>query len=145
MQVVIDGSRTDQFSRRSAVGSQIGWWDRRSHILRRPQKVWRTDDLEPNPNRNYLFRGSDSDWGIAGGETAWRSIPGYLSVVGIENIWFSAMIVPALTTVEVPHKDVASFAFSALSGEKETEGDTRERTYEVPTELIIRESTAMKL
>ena len=73
------------------------------------------------------------------------SIPGDLSVVGIENIWFSAMIVPALTTVDLPQKEVASLAFSALSGPEETEGGTRERSYAVSTELIIRESTAIKL
>jgi LacI family transcriptional regulator len=71
------------------------------------------------------------------------SIPGDLSVVGIENIWFSAMTLPALTTVDLPQKDVACFAFSALSGKEET-GGTRERSYEVSTELIIRESTTMK-
>ena len=72
------------------------------------------------------------------------SIPGDLSVVGIENIWFSAMTVPALTTVDLPHKAIASCAFSAVSGDGAADGANPKRIYEVSTELIIRESTAMR-
>jgi LacI family transcriptional regulator len=71
------------------------------------------------------------------------SVPRDISVVGMENIWFSAMTLPALTTVELPQKAIAHCAFSALTCDSVPTGSAHERSYEVPTELVIRESTAI--
>jgi len=70
------------------------------------------------------------------------SVPEDLSVVGIENIWFSAMTAPALTTVELPQKAIAHCAFTALTCESLADGAAHNCSYEVSTELIVRESTA---
>lgn len=72
------------------------------------------------------------------------SIPGDLSVVGLDNIRLSEEIHPPLTTVALPMSEIGELAMTSLlellqdSGEQNPEP----RRYQVNTKLLIRESTA---
>lgn len=66
------------------------------------------------------------------------SIPADLSVIGFDDLkLISTNLAPALTTMRLPHYEMAAWLTRAVIG-KETEG----RTVLVPCELIARDSTA---
>jgi len=69
------------------------------------------------------------------------AVPRDFSVVGFDDIEISASIYPALTTIRLSRREIASCAFRALyaaSHDREMEG----REYRIAPELIVRGSTA---
>ncbi len=71
------------------------------------------------------------------------AIPGDISVVGFDDIELSAYTLPALTTVQVPRRELASTAFRALfRGREETPDKGRPRhRHVIKTKLVVRQST----
>jgi LacI family transcriptional regulator len=68
------------------------------------------------------------------------SIPKDLSLVGFDDLPESSYVTPGLTTVRQPMRDMGLLAAEMLMGEIE-EGHARTSTVELPTELVIRETT----
>jgi DNA-binding LacI/PurR family transcriptional regulator len=70
-------------------------------------------------------------------------IPGDISVVGIDDIELSAYTQPALTTVHVPRRQLASTAFRSLYRGREaaTSKTVRNREHVIQPQLLIRKST----
>ncbi len=86
-----------------------------------------------------------NDWTAIGAlhaiHAAGVRVPEEVSLVGFDDIPLSSYVTPSLTTVRMSARDVGSTAFQALFsliGEEHVEGDV----YQIPTKLIIRESTA---
>ena len=86
-----------------------------------------------------------NDWTAIGAlhaiHAAGLRVPEDVSLVGFDDIPLSSYITPSLTTVRMSARDVGSTAFQALFsliGEEHVEGDV----YQIPTKLVIRESTA---
>ncbi len=70
-------------------------------------------------------------------------IPDDISVIGFDDIELSAYTLPALTTLHVPRRELASTAFRALFRGRETtraKGDWR-REVVIKTKLVVRGST----
>jgi LacI family transcriptional regulator len=71
-------------------------------------------------------------------------IPRDLSVVGFDDIRLSEFTIPPLTTVQMSQTLLAEYAFKALRGEVERQSTSAEgQEYELPTNLILRGSTAL--
>jgi len=70
-------------------------------------------------------------------------IPGEISVIGFDNIELSGYTSPALTTLHVPRRELASTAFRALfHGRESGSGESgRHRQHVIKTKLVVREST----
>ena len=86
-----------------------------------------------------------NDWTAIGAlhaiHEAGLSVPGDISLVGFDDIPLTSYTTPTMTTVRMAARDVGATAFQALFsliGEQHVEGDV----YQVPTRLIVRESTA---
>jgi DNA-binding LacI/PurR family transcriptional regulator len=71
-------------------------------------------------------------------------VPSYLSVVGFDDSPAAALASPALTTVAQPHGDkgrlAAQWLIEAIEGTRTSR--SRRRRMILPTELVVRESTA---
>jgi DNA-binding LacI/PurR family transcriptional regulator len=68
-------------------------------------------------------------------------VPDDISLVGFDDIPLVSYMTPALTTVRMSAREVGSTAFQALLSliaEQHLEGDV----YQIPTRLVVRESTA---
>jgi DNA-binding LacI/PurR family transcriptional regulator len=71
------------------------------------------------------------------------SVPSELSLVGFDDSPAAAMANPALTTVAQPHEEKGRLAAEWLIEAVESGGDSQRRRREIlPTELVVRESTA---
>lgn len=70
-------------------------------------------------------------------------IPEDLSVIGFDNIDISTSTVPPITTIEQPRFQLGYTAFQVLLNELEVPQEKKQRLF-LPTELIIRESTALQ-
>ena len=68
-------------------------------------------------------------------------IPAELSIVGFDDIAFSEVTQPPLTTVAVPRRRIGEAAFQALV-EMMTAEPPEGREFQIATRLIVRESTA---
>jgi LacI family repressor for deo operon, udp, cdd, tsx, nupC, and nupG len=69
------------------------------------------------------------------------SVPGDFSIVGFDDIEFARYVDPPLTTIAQPTEELGQVAFSVLL--ELLDGRTPEQTdFVLPTELIVRESTA---
>jgi DNA-binding LacI/PurR family transcriptional regulator len=68
-------------------------------------------------------------------------VPEDISLVGFDDIDFSQMTQPPLTTVRLPRKDLAEKAFDALNTIIDSKSQIG-RQYAVETHLVVRESTA---
>jgi LacI family transcriptional regulator len=71
------------------------------------------------------------------------AVPNDISVVGFDDIELSAYTMPALTTLHVPRRELASMAFRALfRGRDETYDKGRRRhAHVIKTRLVVRQST----
>jgi LacI family transcriptional regulator len=68
------------------------------------------------------------------------SIPGNLSLVGFDDIPEASYVAPNLTTVRQPMRDMGLLAAEMLISAVE-EGEAQTSTVELPTQLIVRETT----
>ena len=85
-----------------------------------------------------------NDWTAIGAlhavHAAGLAVPSDVSIVGFDDIPLARYTNPALTTVQMTASDVGATAFNALFrliGEEAVEGDV----YQIPTKLVVREST----
>jgi DNA-binding LacI/PurR family transcriptional regulator len=90
-----------------------------------------------------IFCGSDliAMGAIIALEDAGIKVPEDVSIVGIDDIPFSFLVRPALTTIRVPREQIGRMCFAALDTLMKTKLH-RGSEYAVNTELIIRKSTA---
>jgi LacI family transcriptional regulator len=86
-----------------------------------------------------------NDWTAIGAlhaiHDAGLRVPDDVSLVGFDDIPLTSYTTPTLTTIRMSARDVGAIAFQALFsliGEEHLEGDV----YQVPTRLVVRESTA---
>ena len=68
------------------------------------------------------------------------SVPGDISIIGFDDIAFSTIVEPALTTIKVPCTDIGVWAVRLLS-DKVNYPDSAPVKIEVSTEFVVREST----
>ena len=69
-------------------------------------------------------------------------VPDDISVIGFDDIHIAEVMMPPLTTVQMSRLDIAKAAFGALRSQVETpEASHGKREFDIPTELIVREST----
>ena len=69
-------------------------------------------------------------------------VPDDLSVIGFDDIHIAEVMMPPLTTVQMSRLDIAKAAFGALRSQVETPEQAHgKREFNIPTELIVREST----
>ncbi|MGA7157342.1 MAG: LacI family DNA-binding transcriptional regulator [Acidobacteriaceae bacterium] len=71
-----------------------------------------------------------------------RKVPQELSLIGFDDLFLSEIVQPALTTLHLSRQEIATRAFFALHGEKET-GSGSARTATVSPRLVIRASTGV--
>lgn len=96
----------------------------------------------PNPP-TVIFCGSDliAMGAIMALEEAGLNVPNDVSIVGIDDLPFSFLVRPALTTIGVPRDELGRTAFAAL--EKMLKLKTqRGNGHFVETQLVVRKSTA---
>lgn len=72
-------------------------------------------------------------------EKGW-SVPGEISLVGFDDLFFAPYTMPTLTTVRQPRRRMGALAMDILL--KLMSGEDSASTLRVPAELIVRESTA---
>ena len=69
-------------------------------------------------------------------------VPDDISVIGFDDIHIAEVMMPPLTTVQMSRLDIAKAAFGALRSQVESPEQTHgKREFDIPTELIVREST----
>jgi LacI family transcriptional regulator len=69
------------------------------------------------------------------------AVPAQLSIIGFDDITFAQFTQPALTTVAVPRADIGRVAFESLAALMKDPGAAGE-THEIPTHLVVRQTTA---
>jgi LacI family transcriptional regulator len=69
-------------------------------------------------------------------------VPDQISLVGIDNIPMSAMVQPALTTLAIPKELAGRTAVDLLLDLVDDSTSSSTRTRELPTELLVRNTTA---
>ena len=78
--------------------------------------------------------------------TAYRAglnVPKDISVIGFDDIHLAQMMMPPLSTIQMSRYDLAKAAVTALRGHVERpEESAAVREFDIPTNLILRESTA---
>ena len=71
-------------------------------------------------------------------------VPDDISVIGFDDIHLAEVTMPPLTTVQMSRFEIAKDAFGALRAHVESpDSSTGKREYNIPTELIVRESTGI--
>jgi DNA-binding LacI/PurR family transcriptional regulator len=70
------------------------------------------------------------------------SVPEDVSVIGIDDIFFSSLARPPLTTISVPREQLGFKAFEILERMLKRKRDTG-ITYTLETDLVVRKSTAL--
>jgi len=75
---------------------------------------------------------------LAAAKDTGRDVPGDLSVIGFDDLPFTADLSPALTTVRLPLRHMGERAMALLLADSD---DTSPTTEEVPVELVVRAST----
>jgi LacI family transcriptional regulator len=68
-------------------------------------------------------------------------VPRDMSVIGFDDIHLAEFVYPPLTTVRMSRKDLARGAFESLRSVAENLEPSQQRSWTIPTRLIIREST----
>jgi DNA-binding LacI/PurR family transcriptional regulator len=74
-------------------------------------------------------------------EEAGINVPNDISIIGVDDLPFSLLVRPALTTIRVPREELGRTAFAALDHLLKLKRHKGAR-YVVETELVIRKSTA---
>jgi DNA-binding LacI/PurR family transcriptional regulator len=71
-------------------------------------------------------------------------VPDDISVIGFDDIHLAEVTMPPLTTVQMSRFEIAKAAFGALRAHVESAGGSAgKREYNIPTELVVRESTGI--
>jgi DNA-binding LacI/PurR family transcriptional regulator len=70
------------------------------------------------------------------------NVPREMSIIGFDDIHLAEFVYPPLTTVRMSRKDLARGAFEALRSVAEKLDTSQQRSWTIPTQLIVRESTA---
>lgn len=78
----------------------------------------------------------------AGARDLGISVPDGLSVAGIDNISLTEIVVPPLTTIQQPIREIARLAVKQLIGKIQGQRDLPTEHQLLPPELIVRESTS---
>jgi LacI family transcriptional regulator len=69
-------------------------------------------------------------------------VPEQMSIIGFDDVPFAEFVNPPLTTIHIPRRDLARLAVTTLRALIETPPEHAARSsWEVPTSLIVREST----
>ena len=95
--------------------------------------------LQPRPTAIFAANDESAISAIAALHDNCVKVPQDIAIVSIDNIDMARMIRPSLTTVDVPKRQMASYAMQLLLL-KEQFKDQQSASIVVPTELIIRES-----
>ncbi len=101
--------------------------------------------LRANPRPTAIFTASDeiAISAMAAIHDHGLSIPQDIAIVSVDNTTLAGIIRPSLTSVNVPHREMASQAIQLLLALQEGHKSSEESIY-VPTELVIRESCGAK-
>ncbi|WP_432799166.1 LacI family DNA-binding transcriptional regulator [Poriferisphaera sp. WC338] len=99
--------------------------------------------LEAHPDMTAIFAGNDK---MALGAIHWanrhgRNVPGDLSIVGFDDIQYTAFVNPTLTTVHLPLYELGVMACERLV--ERIRGKADRAAAALPTHLVLRESTSM--
>ena len=78
---------------------------------------------------------------IRGLHTLGLRVPRDLSIVGLDDVLLAGVLQPPLTTIRIPRRRMAEVCLKALNYTKE-DVDRKGHRFTVPSELIVRESTA---
>lgn len=70
-------------------------------------------------------------------------VPQDISVIGFDDVHIARYVTPPLTTVQMSCRTLAAQAFSALRAHATGTADQPPQRYEIPTQLIVRRSTAI--
>ena len=99
--------------------------------------------LSAKERPTVIFCGSDliAMGAIIALEEAGVEVPNDISIVGVDDLPFSFLVRPALTTIRVPREELGKTAFGALDKMLKLKRQ-RGAEYVVETELVIRKSTA---
>jgi DNA-binding LacI/PurR family transcriptional regulator len=100
--------------------------------------------LDPRPTAIFAANDESAISAIAALHDQCVKIPQDMAIVSIDNIDMSKMIRPSLTTVDVPKRQMASYAMQLLLLKAQFQ-DQLPASIAVPTELIIRESCGAKI
>jgi len=95
--------------------------------------------LQPRPTAIFAANDESAISAMAALHDNCIQVPQDMAIVGIDNIEISKMVRPSLTTVDVPKKEMASFALQLILL-KEQFKDQQSASIVLPTELVIRES-----
>jgi DNA-binding LacI/PurR family transcriptional regulator len=69
-------------------------------------------------------------------------VPDDISVIGFDDIHIAEVMMPPLTTIQMSRYEIAKAAFGALRSQVESPEELRsKREFNIPTDLIVREST----
>jgi DNA-binding LacI/PurR family transcriptional regulator len=99
--------------------------------------------LDPRPTAIFAANDESAISAIAALHDNCVKVPDEMAIVSIDNIEISKMIRPSLTTVDVPKREMASYAMQLLLLNEQFK-DQQSASIVVPTELIIRESCGAK-
>ena len=70
-------------------------------------------------------------------------VPDDISVIGFDDIHIAEVMMPPLTSILMSRYEIAKAAFNALRAQVESPEESRtRREYNIPTDLIVRESTS---
>ncbi len=99
--------------------------------------------LSAKDRPTVIFCGSDliAMGAIIALEEAGVDVPSDISIVGVDDLPFSFLVRPALTTIRVPREELGKTAFAALDKLLKLKRQ-RGAEHVVGTELVIRKSTA---
>jgi LacI family transcriptional regulator len=75
---------------------------------------------------------------LAAAKDAGRDVPGDLSVIGFDDLPFTADLSPALTTVRLPLRQMGERAMALLLADPD---ETSPRIVDIPVQLVVRAST----
>ncbi|MDO9085160.1 MAG: LacI family DNA-binding transcriptional regulator [Anaerolineaceae bacterium] len=99
---------------------------------------------QPRPTAIFCANDESAISALAALRDQGIKVPEEIAVVSIDNIGFSAMIRPSLTTIDVPKRRMATYAMQIMMLQKQF-NNQQAASIVLPTELIIRESCGAKL